>query len=188
MSLNIRPSSPSIDASITTETDRGSVALPRSLSRGRRIKAWLKNSQLFNRRPQLYSGARTEWQPAALQPVVLLTIILFTVAVIVAIQVLRHYTAVDRGFAFVIARDGAFPSFPAFTTFGYLYFPTILAVVFSMFWSWVDLDVKRLEPYYQMAKPGGAALPDSLSLQYPFDYVALVPIHAARRRYVMVLC
>ena len=54
----------------------------------------------------------------------------------------------------------------------------------SMLWSWVDLDAKRLEPYFQMSKVGGASAANSTSLHYPFDYVALAPIQALRRRYV----
>lgn len=66
--------------------------------------------------------------------------------------------------------------------FGSLYFPTSVAVLFSIFWSWIDLDAKRFEPYHQLAKPGGASGKDSLLLQYPFDFIASVPIKSLRRR------
>lgn len=121
---------------------------------------------------------RRSWRPATLQPVVLITVVLFTSTVIVAIQLLRHYTATDNGVAFA-PTDGSFTSF---TTFGYLYFPTIIAVCFSMLWNWIDLDVKRMEPFFQLGSARGASVQDSLLLQYPFDYVALVPLQAARRR------
>lgn len=46
----------------------------------------------------------------------------------------------------------------------------------------MDLDTKRLEPYFQMSKPGGALFKESANLHYSFDFVALAPIEAFRRR------
>jgi hypothetical protein len=87
----------------------------------------------------------------------------------------------------------------------YLYFPTMLSVCYSMMWrqvcfhfqfyhykavltatSWVDLDVKRLEPWFQMSNPGGAAARDSLLLQYPFDFLPFIPVTALRRKYIQL--
>lgn len=67
-------------------------------------------------------------------------------------------------------------------TFVYLYLPTVVAVIYSMTWSWIDLDTKRLEPWFQLSKPEGATAEHSILLQYPFDFLPLVPIKAARRR------
>lgn len=50
-------------------------------------------------------------------------------------------------------------------------------------WNWIDLDIKRLEPYYQLCSPHGALAEDSLLLQYPFDFIILVPFEAARRKH-----
>lgn len=71
---------------------------------------------------------------------------------------------------------------PLSTTFAYLYLPTTVAVLYSMLWSWVDLDAKRLEPYFQLSKQEGASAENSLLLHYPFDFVALVPLKAFKRR------
>lgn len=67
-------------------------------------------------------------------------------------------------------------------TFSYLYLPTVIAVFYSMIWSWVDLDTKRLEPWFQLSKAEGATAENSILLQYPFDFLAFVPIRAARRK------
>ncbi|KAI9748276.1 MAG: hypothetical protein M4579_007269, partial [Chaenotheca gracillima] len=40
----------------------------------------------------------------------------------------------------------------------------------------------RLEPYFQLSRPGGAEASNSLLLHYPIDFIALVPIKAARRK------
>ncbi|KAL1635777.1 hypothetical protein SLS56_001472 [Neofusicoccum ribis] len=45
----------------------------------------------------------------------------------------------------------------------YLYLPTIIAVLYSFLWTWIDLDAKRLEPYYQRSKEGGTSGKDSVA-------------------------
>lgn len=72
---------------------------------------------------------------------------------------------------------------PLSRTFLYQYFPTIVAVVFSIHLAWVDLDTKRIEPFYQMSQEGGALGQDSLLLHYPYDFIPLVPLTAFRRRH-----
>jgi hypothetical protein len=66
--------------------------------------------------------------------------------------------------------------------FLYLYLPTVIAAFISMLWSWVDIDTRRLEPWFQLSKDEGARAEDSLLLQYPFDFLAFVPLKAARQK------
>ena len=58
----------------------------------------------------------------------------------------------------------------------------MVIVLYGIGWAAVDLDVKRLEPYFQLSKPGGASASDSILLHYPFDFLALVSITAAKRK------
>jgi hypothetical protein len=71
---------------------------------------------------------------------------------------------------------------PLRDTFLYLYFPTIVAVLFSIYWAWIDLETKRMEPYYQLSKENGALGKDSLLLQYPFSFLPFVPIRAFKEK------
>ena len=48
--------------------------------------------------------------------------------------------------------------------------------------SWVDLDAKRLEPWFQLSSNNGATAEDSLLLQYPFEFLPFIPITAFRRK------
>ena len=68
--------------------------------------------------------------------------------------------------------------------FAYRYLPQMIIVLYGVGWAAVDLDVKRLEPYFQLSKPGGASASDSILLHYPFDFLALVPIDAAKKKFV----
>jgi hypothetical protein len=71
---------------------------------------------------------------------------------------------------------------PLSQTFQFLYLPTVIAVMFSIYWAWIDLEIKRMEPYYQLSKENGALGKDSLLLHYPFDFLPFVPFKACRDR------
>jgi hypothetical protein len=101
-------------------------------------------------------------------------------ALIAVLQFLLHKSQTQSGVIFA----PRISELPLSRTFLYQYFPTILAVVFSMYWAWIDLETKRLEPYYQLSKKNGALGKDSLLLQYPFDFNPLVPFKALKNRYV----
>lgn len=64
----------------------------------------------------------------------------------------------------------------------YLYGPTIVAVLYSLMWNWVDLDVKRMQPWFELSRPGGAKASKSLNLTYPTDFIPLVPGQAFKLR------
>jgi hypothetical protein len=86
-----------------------------------------------------------------------------------------------------IANDGIIfatniSDIPLRRSFAYLYLPTVCAVIFSIYCAWIDLDAKRFEPYYQLAKPNGALGKDSLLLHYPFDFIPIVPFIALKNR------
>lgn len=55
-------------------------------------------------------------------------------------------------------------------------------MIFSIYWAWIDLEIKRMEPYYQLSKEDGALARDSLLLHYPFDFLPLVPFKACKDR------
>ncbi len=102
------------------------------------------------------------------------------IALLVLLEVLSQKNARDGGIMF--ATSGQLLS--SGQTFTYLYLPTIIAVCGSMTWSWIDLDVKRLEGYFQLSKDEGALGSDSVLLSYPVEFLPLVPPRAAKRRSV----
>jgi hypothetical protein len=99
-------------------------------------------------------------------------------AFIAILQILLLKSQKDGGIIFAATID----DMAVAQSFSYLYLPTIIALVFSIFWSWIDLQVKRVEPYYQLSKPDGAWAKDSLLLSYPFDFLPFVPLSALRSR------
>lgn len=127
------------------------------------------------------------WRPISFKAPVLGTLLFVTLALIAILEILAHISSRNNnenggGLAFAETQE----DLPAGILFLYLYLPTIIAVIYSMTWAWIDLDAKRLEPWYQLSKPEGATAQDSLLLQYPFDFLAFVPKKAGQNKYVIV--
>lgn len=118
----------------------------------------------------------SSWKPVTLSSPLLLTIAALTLSFIAVLEYLSQKSHSNGGVAFAKSQ------FPTAISFGYLYLPTIIAVFYSMLWNWIDLDVKRLEPWFQLSRPQGADMADSLLLHYPFDFVAFASWKALRRR------
>ena len=118
------------------------------------------------------------WKPETMRTPVLFTLIAVSILLAVLIEILAQQSQRAGGLSLVKDSD----SLPNVTTFAYLYVPTIVAVLYSLSWNWVDLDVKRMQPWLQLSRSGGATGKDSLFLDYPFDFVAFVPFKAAKRK------
>jgi hypothetical protein len=129
-------------------------------------------------KPHQLTDIPGHWTPPALHPVTLTLAILVPLALLTTLQLLLNRSQRDSGLIF--APD--INALPLSRTFLYQYFPTIVAVIFSIFWSWIDLEVKRLEPYYRLSRAEGALGKDSLLLCYPFSFLPFVPIRALKER------
>ncbi|CZR69554.1 uncharacterized protein PAC_19454 [Phialocephala subalpina] len=151
---------------------------PPDQPRPRNKRAW----QVW-KRSQDHGAYRSEsWKPITLRAPVLGSLILFSVLIISLLEVLSAKSSGNQnGGGLVFAAD--VDNLPTFSSFGYLYFPTIIAVCYSLMWGWVDLDVKRLEPWFRLSTATGAKAADSLLLQYPSDFLPFVPITAFRRKH-----
>lgn len=121
------------------------------------------------------------WKPITLRFPFLALLFLVTLAIIAALEYL-HYVSREydaSGVYFGTSID----YISATATFLYLYLPTLIAVLYAMI-TWVDLDVRRLEPWFRISRPDGPSAKESILLHYPFDFGPYVPLKSARRKYV----
>ncbi|KAH9209381.1 hypothetical protein DL95DRAFT_477433, partial [Leptodontidium sp. 2 PMI_412] len=103
------------------------------------------------------------WKPATLQAPVLGGFIVISLSIIIVLEILSHISArSSNGGGLAFAADVDDLSYGA---------------------TWVDLDVKRLEPWFQLSRENGALAEDSLLLQYPFDFLPFIPVTACRRKH-----
>ncbi|KAK4621941.1 hypothetical protein CLAFUW4_06852 [Fulvia fulva] len=106
-----------------------------------------------------------------------------TSGLIAIIQWLCFVSRRDQGILF----DEDINSLSLRRSFCYLYLPTIISVLYSFLWTWIDLDVKRLEPFFQLSKDGGAKGGASILLSYPLEFLAAIPWKAFKSKHWSVL-
>lgn len=125
-------------------------------------------------------GCKHGWKPVSTKKRVLIPLALWTFALAGVIESLAQKSRREGGLSLSPNVD----DIPSSAQFAYMYLPTIIAVVYSIIWNWVDLDVKRIQPWLELSRENGALARESLSLDYPYDFIALVPFKATKRRYV----
>jgi len=124
------------------------------------------------------------WKPFTLRAPTIIASLLITVALIALIEYINKISIEEKALFFTERVEG----FPTSVVFCYRYLPQMIVVALGVGWAAVDLDVKRLEPYFQLSKPEGATASNSIFLHYPFDFIAFVPINAARKGCVIGVC
>jgi hypothetical protein len=125
-------------------------------------------------------GLRKPWKPLSFSSGILVSFALFTAGLAAMLGVFQWQNSRNGALLFAGTGD-AFSSMDAFL---YRFCPTIIVVFYSIAWSWIDLDIKRLEPWFQLAQTGGSSARASLLSHYPVDFLPLVPFKAAQRRSV----
>lgn len=113
---------------------------------------------------------------------VLIPLALWTFALAGVIEFLAQKSLREGGLSLSRSVD----DISASTEFLYAFFPTIVAVLYSILWNWVDLDVKRMQPWLELSKDGGVPALEALNLDYPYGFIALVPFKATKRGFVPV--
>lgn len=114
-----------------------------------------------------------------MQAPILIAFAISSILLAVLLEILAQQSRKVGGLSLVNTAE----DLPSAVTFGYLYLPTIVAVFYSLVWNWIDLDVKRMQPWLELSKPEGSKGRDSLFLGYPVDFVAFVPFKAAKQKY-----
>lgn len=132
----------------------------------------------IDRKAHIILIERRPWLPITLRTPFLLGFSTICLLLIVCLELLSKQSLSHGGILFA-SSDRGLGSRQAFS---YLYLPTAIAVTGSLAWSWIDLDVKRLEGFLQLSNPGGASGSNSILLQYPVEFLAFVPFSAAKKR------
>lgn len=124
----------------------------------------------------------TGWRPIPLRPTFLSFIACLMLFLLVLLESLTQYSGRTGGLKFFEDTDDL--SDPQ--SFAYNYIPVIIAIFVSVLWSFIDFDVLRLEPYFQMSRPEGCPA-TVLFINYNFGQSFITPITSAKRRHWIVL-
>ena len=120
------------------------------------------NSQVNREKP-----CTLPWMPFTLRPKFLSFLLAVTLYFLAAVETIRQVSLRVGAVATVDATG----QIPRTLTFMYIYFPVLALMLYGLAWAWVDLDIKRLEPYFQLSRNNGALAKDSLLLTYPHDFL-----------------
>ncbi|KAK6524393.1 hypothetical protein TWF281_011301 [Arthrobotrys megalospora] len=118
------------------------------------------------------------WKPFTIRLPYLIFLNILTLSFIIAIETLYYFSNHNGGLLFMKDID----DLPLIKFFAVQYLPTLFAVLYGICWSIVDLDSKRLEPFYDLSKPGGAKA-DALFLEYQYQFALFVPFRALFKRH-----
>ncbi|PLB47379.1 hypothetical protein P170DRAFT_240030 [Aspergillus steynii IBT 23096] len=122
------------------------------------------------------------WRPFALRPLYLTLIAAAMLLMFVTIETLRRYTDQYGGLVLMQATDEV----SSVQSFAYNYVPIIVALILVILWSFIDFDVLRLEPYFQLSRPEGAPA-SVLFINYNFGQTVITPLTSAKRGHWIVL-
>jgi len=133
------------------------------------------------------------WKPVVLQTWYLVTMIILTIAMMVAVGYLyylsdKHIIRKEPGkkggglFAYTDINKLSVLKFAIWK-----YFPTLVGVIYGILWKVTDEELKRSEPYYQLSKGStGALAAESLNIEYHTVWSPMVPYSAIKYRQLVV--
>ncbi|KAL5341108.1 hypothetical protein BJX70DRAFT_359614 [Aspergillus crustosus] len=122
------------------------------------------------------------WRPIPLRPTYLSFIACIMLLMLVILEALHQYSDRTGGLVFFQDTD----SLTNLESFAYNYIPVIIALILATLWSFIDFDVLRLEPYFQMSRPEGCPA-TVMFINYNFGQSFITPITSAKRRHWLVL-
>ncbi|GJJ15219.1 hypothetical protein Clacol_009495 [Clathrus columnatus] len=105
------------------------------------------------------------WSPVTLRSIFYIPLLLFMIAAAVALEVALHFSQKKNGWA----------TLP----------PVGVAMVIVALWAWTDLDIRRQQPYIDLAR-GNAPASKSLLLDYSGKHPALVTYNAMHHNHYIV--
>ncbi|KAL2070841.1 hypothetical protein VTL71DRAFT_13867 [Oculimacula yallundae] len=85
--------------------------------------------------------------------------------------------------------NGGVTNAPRITLIQYVFVafvPLIFAVVFTIPWQILDSTIRELEPFYQLARPGGALAEHSLCLNYGSSFLITTPFKSISKGHFVV--
>jgi hypothetical protein len=131
-----------------------------------------------------YTMIRTQspgWKPLSTKAVVLIPFAIVSVTFAAVVELLVQLGQRRGGFGLSTSAGGI----STLTTISFHYLPTVIAVFYGLWWTWVELDVRRLQPWLELSRIKGATGKYSLLLDYPSDFILNVVTKSARMRYAV---
>ncbi|TAQ84700.1 hypothetical protein B7494_g6974 [Chlorociboria aeruginascens] len=124
---------------------------------------------------------RANWKPFSMRWPYLSALISISVVLAAAQEYLYHKSTQKPLYQFISPA-----SLNTWDYFSFKYLPTFVAVTYGILWQITDFEVKRLEPYYQLSREGGALAAESITVDYITFFNFFRPIKALRYKHYAI--
>jgi hypothetical protein len=137
---------------------RGSaLALPReSADRQRHVRSFIHTAVVRGVVTLFPDG----WKPTSTKPPVLASFILASLALGAIIEFLAQKSLKEGGLCLTQDADNASAGV-ILSRYG----PTAIAVIYSLTWTWIDLDIRRIQPWLELSRADGGTADSTLLLE-----------------------
>ncbi|KAI1133378.1 hypothetical protein F5Y10DRAFT_87032 [Nemania abortiva] len=157
-----------------TDVDLSSMTGPNTVRLDREAPVPPPEKQVFYPRPN--------WKPFSMRWPYLLFLVLLSVSLGIVQELVYQMSRRPGGlFHFTSAQDlnpGLY--------FVFKFVPTLITVTYGVLWQNTDFEVRRLEAFYQMSRPGGALAAESINVDYITLFNFTRPLLALHRRHYAV--
>ncbi|KAH6649846.1 hypothetical protein F5144DRAFT_588472 [Chaetomium tenue] len=121
------------------------------------------------------------WKPFSLRWPYLALLVVLSLVLAVAVEVLYRSSAHDPLVTFRAPSE-----IPTSQYFAIKFLPMITAVSYGVLWQITNFEVMRLEPFYQLSKEGGALAAESINVDYLTQFNLFRPLRALHYRHFAV--
>ncbi|KAK8045135.1 hypothetical protein PG993_005159 [Apiospora rasikravindrae] len=132
-----------------------------------------KNTEIFYPQPN--------WRPFSMRWPYLLALILLSLLLAVGVQLIYQSSTREPLLKFTTPED-----IDPFHYFVLRFVPTLVTVTYGVLWQITDVEVQRLEAFYQMSKEGGALAAESINVDYITVFGFSRPFRALQRKHYAV--
>lgn len=133
-----------------------------------------------NKQPVSKVSGQEQWRPAVLSRRSFLASVALTVCMLLGLAVLQ-ITDKHQGYLTELTSDGRRSHLQNLCVH---YLPISLIVMYSLWIDSIDLDCRRLEPFYLLSRKGWTSAKQSLLLRYDVDFAGTIAYQSLRARHV----
>ncbi|KAF8521330.1 hypothetical protein JB92DRAFT_2785803 [Gautieria morchelliformis] len=121
------------------------------------------------------------WTPIPLRRWYAISLIIFMVLVAAGLQIALHFSIVQNGWKV----PSEFAATTGIMHYVYTLPPVAVAMIIVALWAWTDVDIKRMQPYIDLAY-GNAPASRTILLDYSNQHAALASVSAYRHSHYLV--
>jgi hypothetical protein len=128
------------------------------------------------------SALHSQWKPTSLRLWNLVLVLLYIIAILVAVSVLYHFAVRNKLYKTAFVYRATIHMLQSAKFAPYSILPTLLAVGVELVWDSIESTIRRLQPYLSMTKKP-TPIKDGSGLSYQSSYLAWSALKALKHKH-----